>query len=144
MTLVKWNPNRSIFNWTENFFDDFFNADRFMSRRRESWYPAVDIEENDDRYHVSMELPGMTKDDLQINYTDGVLKISGEKKEEREEKERNYHCYERRFGKFERSFRIYSDVKADKIDASFKDGILTVDLPKAETAKPKQIEVKVK
>ena len=144
MTLVKWNPNRSLFDWGEDFFDDFFNADRMLARRRESWYPAVDIEEHDDNYQVSMELPGMGKDDIQINYSNGVLTISGEKKEEKEEKERNYHCYERRFGKFERSFRIHSEIKPDKIDASFKDGILHVELPKAETAKPKQIEVKVK
>lgn len=144
MTLVKWNPNRSLFNLGEEFFEDFFNADRMLSRRRESWYPAVDIEEHQDHYQVAMELPGMRKEDLQISFTDGILTISGEKKEEKEDKERNYHCYERRFGKFERSFRVHSDIKSDKIDASFKDGILTIELPKAETAKPKQIEVKVK
>ena len=144
MTLVKWNPNRSLFNLGEDFFEEFFNNDRMIARRRDSWYPAVDIEEHEDQYTVSMELPGMKKEDIQINYTDGILTVSGEKKEEKEDKNRNYHCYERRFGKFERSFRIHSDIKSDKIDASFNNGILNVVLPKSETAKPKQIEVKVK
>lgn len=70
--------------------------------------------------------------------------ISGEKKAEQQEEKKNYHYYERRFGKFERTFRFNSDIIVDKINASFKDGVLMIDLPKAEIAKPKEIEVKVK
>lgn len=144
MTLVKWNPSRSLFNFREDLWDNFFNSDHFLTRNRESWYPAVDIEEDNDKYHVTMELPGLNKDDVNISYEDGVLVVRGEKKEEKEDKDRNYHCYERRYGKFERAFRIHSDVEKDKIDAAFKNGVLSIELPKAEKAKAKQIEVKVK
>ena len=144
MTLVKWNPNRSLFNFGEDLWENFFSGDRFLTRNRETWYPVVDIEEDKDNYHMTMELPGMSKDDVNISFEDGVLVVRGEKKEEQEDKERNYHYYERRYGKFERAFRIHSDIEKEKIDATFKDGVLRIDLPKAEKAKAKQIEVKVK
>jgi HSP20 family protein len=144
MTLVKWNPNRSLFNLRNNWLDDFFGSDVLMNRTRESWYPAVDIEENDNEYVVALELPGMQKDDIKISFHDDILSISGEKKEESVKDNDNYHHFERRFGKFERSFRINSDIIGDKIDANMKDGVLTINLPKAEISKPKQIEVKVK
>jgi len=144
MTLVKWNPNRSLLNLAEGFFDDFFGSDRLLSRSGDYWYPAVDVKENKDAYQVMMELPGLSKDDVQISLEDGLLIIRGEKKTEQENKEDDYHYYERRFGKFERVFRINSDVKQDKVEASFKDGILTIELPKADTAKPKQIAISVK
>jgi len=144
MTLVKWNPSRNVLNWGDNLFEDFFNSDRFLSLNREGWYPAVDITEDENGYHVQMELPGLTKQDVKISFKDDVLHIAGEKKVEQEEEKKNYHHYERRFGKFERAFRLHSDVIVDKIDAIFKDGILKIELPKAEIAKPKEIEVKVK
>ena len=144
MTLVKWNPNRSLFNLAGGLFEDFFGADRMLSRMDGIWYPAVDIQEDKDAYHVVLELPGLSKDDVQISLEDGVLTVKGEKKTEQEEKEGDYHYYERRFGKFERMFRINSEIKQDQIDASFKDGVLTIELPKAETAKPKQIAINVK
>jgi HSP20 family protein len=144
MTLVKWNPARSLWNWNDDLFRSFFNDDNFLTRNRDDYYPAVDIEETDDAYRVHMELPGMDKKDIKISYRDNVLHISGEKHEEKDEKERNYHHYERRFGRFERAFRIHSEVVEDKIDANFKNGVLVIDMPKAEIAKPKEIEVKVK
>ena len=144
MTLVKWNPSRNLLNWGDNLFEDFFNSDRFLTFNREGWYPAVDITEDDNGYHVQMELPGMEKDNVKISFQDNVLHISGEKKYENKEEKKNYHHYERRFGKFERAFRIHSDVIVEKIDANFKNGVLTVELPKAEIAKPKEIQVKVK
>jgi HSP20 family protein len=144
MTLVKWNPNRSLLNLAEGLFDDFFGADRMLSRTDGVWYPAVDIKEDKDTYKVVMELPGLSKDDVQISLEDGVLIVKGEKKSESEEKEGDYHYYERRFGKFERMFRINSEIKQDQVEASFKDGILSIDLPKTETAKPKQIAINVK
>ncbi len=144
MTLVKWHPSRGLWNLNDDVFKTFFNEDRFLNRSRESYYPAVDIEENENAYRVSVELPGMEKKDIKISFQDDVLTISGEKKDQKEENGKNYQYYERRFGKFERSFRIHTDVIEDKIDASFKDGVLTVEMPKAEIAKPKEIEVKVK
>jgi HSP20 family protein len=144
MTLVKLNPARNLYNWGDNFFENFLNNDRFLNHTRDGWCPAVDITEDDDNYHVRMELPGVTKDEVKISFADNVLRVSGEKKSEKKEEQKNYHHYERRYGKFERAFRIHSDVIDDKIEATFKDGVLNIELPKAEIAKPKQIEVKVK
>jgi HSP20 family protein len=144
MTLVKWNPTGNMLRWRENFLEDFFANDHFYTPSRENWLPVVDVNEDDDGYHFQMELPGLTKDDVKISFKDDVLLVSGEKKAEQKEDKKNYHYYERRFGKFERAFRVNSDIIVDKIDASFKDGVLMIDLPKAEIAKPKEIEVKVK
>jgi HSP20 family protein len=144
MNLVKLNPARSLYNWGDNLFEGFLNNDRLLNHTRDGWCPAVDITEDDDKYHVRMELPGVTKDDVKISFTEDVLHVSGEKKSEKNEEQKNYHHYERRYGKFERAFRIHSDVIDDKIEATFKDGVLNIELPKAEIAKPKQIEVKVK
>jgi HSP20 family protein len=144
MTLVKWNPARSMYNWGDSNFQDFLNDNRLLNRTRDGWCPAVDITEDDDKYHVRMELPGVTKDDVKISFTEDVLRVSGEKKSEKNDDQKNYRHYERNYGKFERAFRINSDVIDDKIEATFKDGVLSIELPKAEIAKPKQIEVKVK
>ena len=144
MTLVKWNPNRVLFNWTEDLYNELLNSRGFFNLNRDNWYPHVDIEERENEYVLNMELPGMNKDDINISFNDDVLTVSGEKKDAGEDAKVNYHLNERRYGKFERAFRIHSDIKADKIEAHFRDGILQIGLPKAETAKPKQIEVKVK
>jgi HSP20 family protein len=144
MTLVKWSPTGNLLRWRGSLLDDFFSNDRFYTPSGENWYPAVDVNEDDDAYHFQMELPGLTKEDVKISFKDDVLMISGEKKAEQKEEKKNYHYYERRFGKFERTFRFNSDIIVDKINASFKDGVLMIDLPKAEIAKPKEIEVKVK
>ncbi|TFG96404.1 MAG: Hsp20/alpha crystallin family protein [Calditrichales bacterium] len=144
MTLVKWNPARSLFNLGEDFFTDVMNSNNLASNFREGCYPAVDILEDDSKYHVQMELPGLEKEDVKISFKDDVLIISGEKKAEKDESNKNYHHFERRYGKFERAFRVNSEIITDKIDATFKNGVLIIDLPKAEIAKPKEIEVKVK
>lgn len=144
MTLVKWNPNRVLFNWSDSLFDELLNSRGLFNLSKGSWYPQVDIEETENDYVLRMELPGMKKEDLHIAFQDDVLTVSGEKKDERASDETNYHLNERRYGKFERSFRINSEIDSEKIEAGFKNGILQIDLPKAETVKPKQIEVKVK
>jgi len=155
MSLVRWNPTRELATWPSDLFgiqremnkmfNNFFRGDiqdedsAFMA-----WTPAVDIAEHDDEYLVKVELPGVNKDDVKITIESNVLTIRGEKKQERETKKENYHRVERNYGSFQRSFTLPSTVKSDKIDASYKDGILSISLPKAEEAKPKQIEVKVK
>jgi HSP20 family protein len=144
MTLVKWNPARNMYHWRGNLLEDFFKNDRFYNPSRGNWYPAVDVNEDDNGYHFQMELPGLTKEDVKISFKDDVLTVSGEKKSEEKDEKKDYHYYERRYGKFQRAFRLNADVIVDKIDASFKDGVLMIDLPKAEIAKPKEIEVKVK
>lgn len=144
MTLVKWNPSRSLFNINSDVMDQFFNNNWLNTRSDSDWMPAVDIEEDENGYKFFVELPGMEKDDVKISLNDDILTIKGEKKYEKKDENKNYHCYERRYGTFERAFRLNSDVIIDKIDAIFKNGVLQVELPKAEIAKPKEIEVKVK
>lgn len=144
MTLVKWNPRRNLLNFGDELFNDFINTNRPFMSNREGWHPAVDISEDDNGYKVAMELPGLVKEDVKISFKEDVLHVSGEKKYENDEETKNYHHNERRYGKFERAFKIYSDVIEDKIEATFKDGVLNINLPKAEIAKPKEIEVKVK
>jgi HSP20 family protein len=108
------------------------------------WTPAVDIAEHENEYVVRVELPGVSKDDVKITLESNILTIRGEKKQEKAQQNENYHRVERMYGTFQRSFTLPTTVKSDRIDAVYKDGILTVTLPKAEEAKPKQIEVKVK
>ena len=106
--------------------------------------PAVDIAESEKAYEITAELPGMDEKNIEVKVTDGSLTIKGEKQEEKEEKEKDYYLQERRYGSFERSFELPESVDPDKIEASFKKGVLTVTLPKkAEAQKPaKKIEVK--
>lgn len=107
------------------------------------WNPVVDIFEDADNVIVKAELPGMKKEDIDVSLHDGVLSISGERKEEHEIKDAQTHRSERFVGSFQRSVTLSSPVKNDQVKAEYKDGILTVTLPKAEEAKRKQIEVKV-
>ena len=144
MTLVKWKPRHGMFNFDADLIDNFFRTNWMNERVASKWAPPVDIEEDDNGYKFFVELPGLEKDDVKISLKDDILSIQGEKKLESKEEKKNYHCYERRYGNFERSFRLNADVIIDKIDATFKNGVLTVELPKAEVSKPKEIEVKVK
>lgn len=107
------------------------------------WSPALDVFDDKDHFVVKVELPGMKKEDIEISLHDGTLTVSGERKSEHEEKEGQTFRSERYFGKFQRSLTLPTAVDATKVKASYKDGILTVDLAKAEAAKPKQIEVSV-
>ncbi len=149
MALVKWRPMREMINIQEEMnrlFDRFFSRDLLAEDEFVSlgdWSPSVDIKEDKEEYVVTAELPGMKKDDVQITFSNGTLKIEGERQKEKEEKNVNYHRVERVYGKFCRSFQLPSSIQQNKISAEFKDGILTVHLPKSEEAKPKVIEVKV-
>jgi HSP20 family protein len=106
--------------------------------------PLTDIIEEDDKYILRMDLPGIDKKDVKISYANGELTISGERKQEKVSKKATYHRIERAFGKYYRSFSLPEKIVEDKIEAEFKDGQLTITIPKAEDAKPKEIEVKVK
>jgi HSP20 family protein len=146
--LVKWNPRSSLFD-TENDFDhamhSFFNWNYpFHRASTDAVDLRVDVEENENEYRLDAELPGMKHEDISVTLADNVLTISGEKKSEKEVNENNCHCSERRYGKFSRSFNFSNTVSADKISADYKEGVLTITVPKAEEAKPKQIEIKVK
>jgi HSP20 family protein len=106
--------------------------------------PAVDVAETDKAYEITAELPGMEDKNVEVRLANGVLSIKGEKQEEKEQKDKNYYRRERSFGSFERSFQVPDDVDADKIEASFKNGVLSVILPKSAEAQQqaKKIEVK--
>ena len=107
------------------------------------WSPALDVFDDKDNLVVKVELPGLKKDEINISLHDGVLTISGERKQEHESKEGESFRSERYFGKFQRSVTLPTAVDSNKVAASYKDGVLTVELPKAEEAKPKQIAVSV-
>jgi len=127
-------------------FDRFFSKDSWSDQETVSqagWYPVVDISENNDEYLLNAELPGLKKEDIHISFTNGVLKLEGERKKVNSEKDTDYHRVERVFGKFCRTFRLPTTVKTEKISADFKAGILSIRLPKVEEVKPKEIEVKI-
>jgi HSP20 family protein len=152
-----WRPLENLRREIDRLFDDFDGGFRrssfrwptldFNVPRPLAWgdaVPAVDVAEKDDTYEVTAELPGMDEKNIEVKLVNGNLTIKGEKKEEREEKKKDYYLSERKFGSFERSFTVPEGVDADKIEASFKKGVLTVKLPKKpEAVKPeKKIEVK--
>jgi len=155
MALTRFRPETEISNWSP--FRDLVNMQREVGRLFDglfgesdkdgnvmtSWSPTADVIENNNSYLIKVELPGVSKNDVKITLRENILTIKGEKKAENEEKDHNYHRIERSYGSFERSFSTPSNVKGEKIDASYKDGVLTVTLPKVEEAKPKEIEVKV-
>lgn len=107
------------------------------------WSPLVDISEDDKEYLIKAEIPEMKKEDIKLSVHDDVLTITGERKYEKEEKNKKYHRVERAYGSFMRSFTLPEDADGSKVGAEYKDGVLKVHLPKSEKAKPKAIEVKV-
>lgn len=107
------------------------------------WAPALDAFEDKDKYIVQLEVPGVKKSDINVSVQEGTLTISGERNSQRDMKDGTTHRTERIYGKFSRSVTLPAAVQSDKVSATYKDGVLTVELPKAEEAKPKQIEVKV-
>jgi len=147
MSLVKWTPKRSYLtpfedwdNFLTDFFGDFRNEPAYETR---NWSPAVDIHETDDEYVVTADLPGLRKKDIHVNVKDNVLTISGERKAEEKEGKLHYRRTERFYGSFQRCFRLPDQVQEAKIGASFKDGVLTVNLPKAEEVRSKEVDIKI-
>ncbi len=122
------------------FFDDMFTPWQRQTTR--ALQPAMDIVEDEDQITVKTELPGIKKDDAHVMVEDGVLTITGEKKSDREEKDKNFHLVERAFGSFHRSIKLPTGVEADKAEASFEDGVLVIRIPKTEHAKPRKVQIK--
>jgi HSP20 family protein len=106
--------------------------------------PAIDFSEDENAYHLTAELPGLSEKDINLDLSDNMLTITGEKREEKEEKEKNYHYSERRFGSFRRAVQLPHHVDRDKIEASFKNGVLSVTLPKTSDAKQRQRRIDIK
>ncbi len=140
----------------DRLFDDFHPFDwRSPSKAlgfevprvsRAEWLlaPAVDLAEKDDAYEITAELPGLDEKDVEIKLSNHTLTIKGEKSEEKEDKQKDYYLSERRYGSFQRSFQLPEGVDADKIDANFAKGVLTVKLPKTAEAKKGEKKITVK
>jgi HSP20 family protein len=148
----QWEPFERFRREMDRLFEDFsgglFGRSSFEPMRRTEaafrTMPAVDVAETDKAYEIKAELPGLDEKNIEVKVANGVLSIKGEKQEEREEKDKDYYRRERSFGSFERSFQLPDDIEQDKIDATFKNGVLSVVLPKSAEAQKqaKKIEIK--
>ena len=138
-----WDPFRELNEFSNRLGSFFGRTPAARETENYGWAPAVDIIEDDKEFLVKAELPEVKKEDVHVSVENGVLLISGERKFEKEEKNKRYHRTERSYGSFTRSFSLPDGADASKVRAEFKDGLLRVHMPKSETAKPKQIEVKV-
>lgn len=127
------------------FFEDRIDRvfERALGRDRQTpWMPAMDVYESDDKLVVTVELPGLSASDVDVQVEDSTLTINGTREFSSEVNEEHYHRIERRYGQFSRAVTLPPQVDAGKVDARFSDGVLTVEIPKIEKAKPKKIEVK--
>ena len=145
--MAKENPRRDLSLWNP-FGEEFFSPERFCRewnaplQRTARLAPAVDVSEDEKGYSVTVELPGVRRDDVSVEVNDNVLSIRGEKKSEREEKKDKTHWLERTFGSFSRSFTLPRGAVTEELKATFKDGVLAIEIPKKEEAKPRQIAIK--
>jgi HSP20 family protein len=148
MTLVKWNPRtRELSRMHETIDDvirDFFSEPwQAAAAPAADWMPRTDVVEEAGQYLVMLDLPGMKQEDIRISLDNGSLSIQGERKSEHESTARGYARFERASGSFTRTFSVPTTIDGKRIEAVYKDGVLTVVLPKSEEAHPKLIEVKV-
>ena len=158
MAVVRINPGNELFGLqreVNRLLTEFFPvAKKGEELETAVWRPLVDVHEDDNSYYVDAELPGLRKEDVKMNFQDGVLTISGERRFQHvvngeegvdengaAKKGNNVHRMERKYGKFHRQFNFTSHVNADNITAKFEDGVLKVQVPKAEEVKPRQIEI---
>jgi len=148
MAIVRWEPFRNLIS-TQDQFNRLFNEtfSRFFTGadggEAKPWSPAVDIYENDHNLVLKAELPGIDPNDVEIRVEDEVLYLKGQRKFEKDVKEKNYHRIERAYGSFQRTFTLPSFVDANQVAADYKNGILTLTMPKREEAKPKTIKIQV-
>ena len=147
MSIVRFEPFSGL-TAAQNQFDRFlreafspaYGAGEASTR---TWAPPVDIYENGDNLVLKAELPGVNPDDVEIRVEENTLYLKGERKFEKEVKEQSYHRVERTYGTFTRTFSLPNSIDADKVTAAYKDGILTLTMPKREEAKPKTIKINV-
>ena len=146
MQLVRFNPNRKIANFKspmEHLFDDFF-GDRFWGERKDltrGWNPRVDVFEEADQIVMKAELPGVDKDKIAVDVNGRVLTVKGERSSDDEVKQEDFYRRERSCGRFERSFTLPDETDSEKIKADYKDGVLTLNIPKPDAGKTKRITV---
>jgi HSP20 family protein len=144
MAMRRWDPFQelsSIQNELNRLFGRTF-GEGSEEVRMAAWVPAVDVAETQDRFLITAELPGLRPEDVDISVENSVLRIQGERRFYDERKEDDFHRIERRFGSFTRSITLPSTADAENIQASFDAGVLTIEVPKREEAKPRKIQVK--
>ena len=137
--VIAW-PSFSPFNSLSDELDRLFETP-LAALARQSWSPTIDVLEDKDNYFILAELPGLKREDIKVSLEDGTLTISGERKVEKRTEETSVHRVERFSGRFERSVTLPATVSAEKVKATYTDGVLTLTLPKTEQAKPKRIDV---
>ena len=149
MAIVRWDPFRDLITIQDR-MNRLFEQTLARTRGEDetvapsAWSPSVDIYETADAIVLTAELPGLKREDIEIQLRDNTLTLKGERKFEREVKDENYLRIERSYGSFQRAFSLLTVVQQDEIKAVFKDGVLEVTMPKAEEAKPRQVKVEVK
>ena len=143
--LTTHRPMKNLFNLHNEMgriFGDLFTTHEDGTDMEDaSWIPTVDISETETGFDIRAELPGVSEDDISVSVTDNVLTVKGEKQHEEKTDGRNYHRVERRYGRFQRSFTLPRHIKTGAIKAEFKDGVLSLEIPKAEEAKPTEISI---
>ena len=148
MTLVRWDPFRELEEMSDRLNRMFSRTSTGSKNGKEAltvadWTPTVDISESEGEYLIKAELPEVKKEDVKVTLEDGVLTLTGERRQEKEEKNTKYHRMERSYGSFVRSFSLPELVDETNVKAEYKEGVLSLRLPKSEKAKPRAIEVKV-
>ena len=143
MALIRWDPLREMDSLQADMnrlFDRFFES-RPANGRGQRWVPPMDLVETEDHLVLKADLPGLSEDDVEIEVKDGVLTVSGERSAEHEQKGEGYHRVERSFGRFSRSLTLPQGTNADKVDASFENGVLEVRVPKPAESKPTRVQI---
>jgi len=143
-SVVRWSPIQSFASVQDELnrvMEDVFGRPQSEGRNGVVWQPPFDIEEQTDRYLLHVELPGLKLEDIKITIENNQLTIRGEKTRTEEQKSATYHRLERVYGTFERTFTLTHAVKSDKVEATYRDGVLEVSVPKAEEAKAREIPI---
>jgi HSP20 family protein len=141
--IVRYNPLDDLRRMEARFFEPFFRFPFFQEEMQaNAWNPAVDVLEENDKIVVKVEAPGVDEKDLRVTFEDGLLTVTGERQFERRD-DRNYHRIERSYGSFTRSFTLPRSVDGNQIAASYRNGVLEIEIPKKEESRPKQIQINV-
>lgn len=143
-SLIRRNPYGTRLGSRDPFIqlmDNFFNSEATQEASNRSWAPAVDIRETEEAYLVQAELPGLSKEDIDITVEENILKLSGERRWEKDVEEEQFHRIERSYGSFTRAFSLPSRVDSGNVSAKFQDGVLTISVPKMEEARPRKIDI---
>ncbi|MCA2976975.1 MAG: Hsp20/alpha crystallin family protein [Myxococcaceae bacterium] len=148
MNLTQWDPFRELEEMSNRLNRAFTRPAPSATAKSDSlamvdWSPSVDIVETAEDFQVKAELPEVKREDVKVNVSDGLLRIEGERRFDKEDKSKKYHRVERFYGSFMRSFALPDGVEAEKARAEFKDGLLTVRLPKSAKAQPRSVDVKI-